>query len=356
MVDKEYIDKAFEDAINDWIIKCGRTGSRPSSGIIYGQGEAPTYELVDGGLTKDLLNTIADDMAKRWGLEVSIDAKGKREIAMNKFKLWDEEHQTLINLGKIIKHQDWIDFTNGNGNVNASYTLDDVLRYYTEMNDIAKTRTSAVIFETNSGASMNREYNGQYGLENTIEISNMVYGNRRGTNVPSEYHLKQVLAHEAGHASERILTRGDVEVLRKSCIGKNKFSPRGLNSAEEKRYYTLLGANATRGRANAISYSKEYETAMSQNKVRFASDYAKRKHGYGMGGNSEDFAETMSAVAYRNSSDKSNFRITYPDGKVVGYDEFVRDHEATFKICCDYVDGKISHTDLHHPVTNEKFT
>ena len=64
----------------------------------------------------------------------------------------------------------------------------------------------------------------------------------------------------------------------------------------------------------------------------------------------------MSAVAYRNVSDKSGFQIKYDTGETVGYDRFVSDHAATFKICCDNVDGKISHTDLHDRKTGNKFT
>ncbi len=354
MVSKEKINYIITHITEQYNYKC-RDGTRGSGGVIYGQGEKPVYELNDSGLTDDLdlLNRIADDMAKRWGLEVSVDENGKREISKSKFSLWDDQHKTLIRLNKILKHQDWIDFTNnGKGN----YDLDDVLRYYTEMDDFGKTRASALIFETNRGASMNRLYNGTYGLENTVEISAMCYGRNRGTDVPSEFHLKQVMAHEFGHASERVLTRGDVEVLRKSCVGKNKFTGANLNSAEHKRFKELLGFGSFRGKANAISYSKEYEEAMRSNNVVFASSYSKKKHNYGITGKCEDFAEVMSAVSYRNTNDKSNFRIEYPGGKVVGYDEFVRDHQGTFNLVCDYVDGKISHSDLHDPVSNNKFS
>ena len=76
MVNKEDIIKIFDDLLLVYDIKCSTNGSKPSSGVIRGKGEAPRYELNDGGLTNELLNQIADDMAERWGLEVSIDEKG----------------------------------------------------------------------------------------------------------------------------------------------------------------------------------------------------------------------------------------------------------------------------------------
>ena len=94
---------------------------------------------------------------------------------------------------------------------------------------------------------------------------------------------------------------------------------------------------------------------MRDNKEVFASACAKSKHNYNYTGKCEDFAETMSAVAYRNTNDKKNFRIKYADGTVVGWDRFVKDHKNTYKLACDYVDGKITPSDLYNPKTNEKF-
>ena len=354
MVKKEIIEEVINDIIN-FTQKC-REGSKGSSGVIRSRGDAPKFEYNDGNLENDELDEIADAMAERWGLEVSLDEKGNREISKVKFNLWDNEHNTLIRLGKIIKHQDWIDFTNnGNGN----YDLDDVLRYYDELDELGKNRMGALLFETNGGSSMNRAYHGIYGIENTVEISNMVYGNKdtRGTNVPSEYHLKQVLGHEVGHASERVLTKEMVDVLRKASIPKkkNKLNRNRLTTDRERELYDNMIRSHRVGNANDISGSKEWRDAQDKNKVRMASAYAS-SYTTIQDRNSEDFAETMSAVSYRNTDDKSNFRITYNDGRTVGYDEFVRDHEYTFKLACDYVDGKIIHTDLHNPNNGEKFT
>lgn len=356
MVTINNINRAFDNAITNISIKCGRNGSRNSSGVIYGQGEAPRFQYNDGKLDTDELNEIADTMAKRWGLEVSIDEKGKREVSKTKFTLWDDKNKTIIRLNKIVKHQNWIDFTN---NGKGSYNLDDVLRYYTEMSDISKQRCGGLIFETNGGASYNGLYDKKMDIINPIVIRNSVYGMGRGTNVPSEFHMKQVMAHEFGHASERILTLGDAHVIRKSAVSNTRFSSLGLNSAELRRYeLLLLNKTLAPGKTSAISYSQEWIDAMAKNNVRFASAYSSSNHGYGIDGNSEDFAETMSAVAYRNSNDKSNFRIMYSDGTTVDWDTFVRDHEATYNLCCDFVDGKITHNDLHDPASlkHEQFT
>ena len=184
----------------------------------------------------------------------------------------------------------------------------------------------------------------------------MVYGNN-GTDVPSQYHLKQVMGHEAGHAMERIITKEMGDVLKKAQYkkSKNKFRGSQLTTDHEREIYDKMISREVIGNPNDISGSKEWRDAQDKNKVRMSSGYAA---GYSIynGRNSEDFAETMSAVAYRNTNDKKNFQIVYSDGKLVGYDEFVRDHEATFKLACDYADGKIKHTDLHNRVTGIKFT
>ena len=159
MVNKTDIEQVINKIITNWNTKCSSNGPKGTSGIIE-KGEAPKYELNNGNLTNELLNQIADEMSERWGLEVSLNEKGQREIAMNKFNLWDDKNKTLIRLGKIINHQDWIDFTNGNGNVKENYTLDDVLRYYDELEPLAKQRMGAVLFETNDGASYSRLWNG----------------------------------------------------------------------------------------------------------------------------------------------------------------------------------------------------
>ena len=58
MIDKQRIQTEIENAINNLMIKCERDGTKDSGGIVYGQGEAPKYELNDGGLTNDVLNQI----------------------------------------------------------------------------------------------------------------------------------------------------------------------------------------------------------------------------------------------------------------------------------------------------------
>ena len=153
------------------------------------------------------------------------------------------------------------------------------------------------------------------------------------------------------------LTKEQVDVLRKSSVkgSKNKFSESQLTTDREREIYKDLIRYERKGNADDISGSKEWRDAQDKNKVRMSSKYACSYLSI-QDRNTEDFAETMSAVSYRNSNDKQNFQIKYNDGRVVGYDEFVRDHEATFKLACDYTDGKIKHSDLHNPNNGEKYT
>lgn len=331
MVTINDINRAFDNAITNISIKCGRSGTTASSGVVYGQGEAPRYELNDGKLDKELLNQIADDMAERWGLEVSIDEKGKREVSKTKFSLWDDKHQTVILLNRMVKYQDLIDFTN---NGNGKYNLDDVLRYYTELDDIVKDKTGGVIFQNTNGASYNTIYDGMYHIFNPIVISNMVY-----SSVP-EYNMKQVMGHEGGHASERTLTQEQRDVLVKASVGRNKYRKSNLTTDAERQIYDGM-IFGTEGGVGNVSHTQTYSDAMENNNVKYASGYSARRH-YANSRLEEDFAETMSAVSYRNLKDKSGFQITYSTGETVGYDKFVEDHKATFKVCCDFADGKLN--------------
>ena len=321
MVNREVIEDIFTRIINTNLkVKCSRNGTRDSSGPIHGQGEAPRFESTGEPLSAKELNEIADAMAERWGLEVSIDSKGNREVSKTKFSLWDDNHKTLIRLNKMIKHQDWIDFTNGNGMFSSSYTLDDVLRYYNDLPELAKTRMGAVLFETTSGSSFNRMYHGTYGIANTIEISDMCYGNN-GTNVPSQYHLKQVMGHEAGHAMERILTNEQINVLEKSHVkgSVNKFKESQLDTDRERQVYRNL-LHGSDGEARDLSSSKEWEEARNKNNVAMSSQYAS-SYDFSSDRNSEDVAETMSAVAFRNASNEEKQTFLFGNIGVIFFGE-----------------------------------
>ena len=149
---------------------------------------------------------------------------------------------------------------------------------------------------------------------------------------------------------ERILTNEQINVLEKSHVKGtvNKFKESQLDTDRERQVYrNLLHGND--GEARDLSSSKEWEEARNKNNVAMSSQYASSYH-FSSDRNSEDVAETMSAVAFRNASneEKQNFRIRYVGGKEVDYDTFVKDHEATFKLACDYADGKITHDSLHY--------
>lgn len=349
MVSKNIIIKELDNAI----IKCGRGNSpRESSGVIYGQGEAPQFEPSFESkqyLDNNRLNEIADAMSERWGLEVSVDEKGKREIGQTKFRFWDARHGTIINLDKMVKQQYEINFTNNPdypaNSRESVYTLDEVLGAYNELDSGVKTNLGELIFDMQKGASYCDVYNPKSDMFNVVRISSMIYNNHYG-----DTSLKRILNHECGHAGEANFSKEQMDVLRKAYNPKNgKYSPSRLSNNRELEVFNDFVDNQKIYR-NQFSYSKEYRDAMDKNKLHYASHYSST---YGYSANSwiEDYAETMSAVSYRNSPNKEDFKIRYPDGRIVGYDEFVSDHESTFKFCCDVADGKIKHTDLHHPTS-----
>lgn len=342
MVNKEQINNILSNVINsspNINVKCGRIGTRESSGFSPNPDDMPQFNGYHKKLKEEELNTIADTMSKRWGLEVSIDENGNREIGKSTFNLWDDNHKTVINLGILINHQEWIDFTNtGRG----AYNLDEVLSFYNELDDKAKDNIPLVLFTGAKGGSFTQVYNGKEDVFNSIKISQKAYWSPRD----SDWGLKKVLGHEAGHASEAHFTQEQKNVLKKAWDGGVSYNPNKLTPQERVIFDDFI-KNQHEYR-NQISNSQEYIEAMGQNIVRYASDYSEFKCPLQFS-NFEDFAEVMSAVSFRNSRYKKDFHITYGDGRVVDWDTFVHDHEATYKICCDYVDGKLKHTDLHSP-------
>ena len=343
MVTKKEIEDVLSATIDEWIIKCGRSGTKPTSGPQHGQGEMPKFEAVEK-LTKKELDEIADKMCERWGLEVSINNKGKREIGATKFSLWDEKNKTLIKLDKLVKkNPSWLDFTN---NDRGKYNLDDVLRYYDEMPDRMKEATGGILFETTGGADYNTSYDGRYDVVNPVVISgthfNPMYLIDESTN------LQRCMYHEGGHSSSGILPKEVIDVLRKTSVGKNSYNRAKLTNDNERKIYDEYFKKDNRYNFR-ISNSKEYDNSMEQDKSRFASRYG-RKGFMSYSGNrkrEENWAETLSMASFRNLPDKKNAVIQDVNGNTIDLDTFISEHESSYKLACDFLDGKLSYDDFH---------
>ena len=339
MVEKELINKIFDKIINKHLtLKCSESGTTSISGW-HGEGEKPVFDnTVD--LDSKLLNQIADEMCERWGLEVSIDKNGKREIAKNKFSLWDDEHGTLIKLGAYLKRSDFIDFTNNGG---ATYDLDDVLMFYDRMPNTMKDATGGIIFENRDGACYNTLWDKKTDIINPIFIRRFpFYKGSQNT----EYNLQQVLYHEGGHALEGRLTAKEINILRKTSVGNNTFNIFKCSNEEERKIFNGILRTHTSG--YKFSNSVEYDTAMQQNTLRFASSYGRRvflgTSSSDGGRRREDWADTVSVLAFKDlpREMKDKVKVSLTDGRTVGYDDFVKDHQATSQFVSDVIDGKIT--------------
>lgn len=325
MVNYNSIVKAMEE----YLEKCSRDGPKVSSGI---QTPPPQFEQKGERPTTKEVREIAKATAERWGLEVSINEKGNEEASSARLSFWDEEHKTVIRFDKMLKTGNgYIDWTNKD---KGDYNLDDAVRSYVEMPDVFKDHCDGIEFTNNGGASYNAMYIKDLGV-NSVSISGMVYGQKP----PSPYTLKQVLAHELGHSSECQYTAKQKDAIAKAwtkTTSKKVYFGNYAKLTPEERQ--LL--DRARKEKNSLSRSDDYSNAMMNNKVYFASEYPEnrvkpsQKH-------VEDFAEVMSAVAYRDTDDKSNFQLKYANGKRVDWDTFVADHQGTYNYCCDFVDGKI---------------
>ena len=300
-------------AIEDYIEKCAREGPTSTGGIIYPVGETPTFEPKGKKLTKKELDEIADKMAERWGLEVSV-VDGKREVNGRKFVLWDDEHKTVINLSTLIQRQDEIDFTNrgyynteNGGTSKSTYTLDDFLGYYNEMPTMMKDATGGIIVQGSGNA---HNCLNEFGINNPIVLTHKWFRGK-WVGAGSINDVQQCMYHEGGHAIENMY-----------------YNP----PKSTDRY--------------VFSNTSNYEVAMNGNRKKFASNYAKRTYRKRVNTQThrrrcEDFAETMSMVAMSKTSTSSNANM---DGAKI--DEFKRDHETTWALCENILDGKVKPNDF----------
>lgn len=334
-------------AIEDYIEKCDRDSPKTTSGIIYPTGEAPQFEPTGKKLTVKELNEIADKMAERYGLEVS-EVNGKREVNSKKFILWDNKHKTEINLSTLLDKQDEVDFTNRGyydskyGTYSSAYTLDEVLGYYNEMPDMMKDATGGIIFR-DGGQSFSTLVEGR--INNPICITHP-YLHKTDFLDPknSEYNLLQILCHEGGHAIEQDYTQEQYDVFRKSKVSDLSYKKSKLDTNEEKRIFDDLFDNGLiDSKGHVYSDTKEYDENMSNNQVRFASEYGKTHYlSYnGSTKRAEDFADIMSMVAMSRTN-KGKGRTL--DGR--DFETVKKENSATWKYCEDILDGKIKKEDL----------
>lgn len=329
-----------------YVEKCDRDTPTSTSGIIYPSGEAPKFEPKGKKLTGEELNTIADEMAERYGLQVS-EINGKREVNGKKFILWDNEHNTEIVLTSLINRQDEVDFTNrgyydteDGGQSNSTYTLDEVLSYYNEMPNVMKDSVGGLIFK-GEGSPFNNLIDGR--INNPIQIThnyltNSGWYNPKGT----ESDLQRVMYHEATHSLDTNYTNEEYDIIRRAKVSNTKYDGSKLDTVEERETLTrLVNSNFDHKRKFGYSNTEEYKKAMEDNDNPYASIYSQiycREKAYAYDMRSEDFAETMSMVAMSRSKNSKNAIL---DG-TVDINSFKKTHKATWKFCEDVLDGKIT--------------
>lgn len=287
-------------AIDTYIEKCSRNEPKNSSGL---QNINPENTLNNGGLTVKDLQQIGEDISKRFNLEVNINMDGEKDIDETHFSLWDKENKTQINLGALIQHQDWVDFTNQGKSL---YNIDEIIGYYTSMPNIMKKATPVIRFEDS--------YNGCYTSyeHNTITLaSDLFIAKQKGH---ESYNVQNALYHECGHALE--------------------FKYSLLPPSEG--YY--------------ISQLPEYKQRMESNNRTFASEYSKKFYMSNVGRydcNFEDFAETVRMVAFDKMEDKSNAQLIRVDtlgGKTIpmieDHSSFKTNHKDTYDFVKDILNDR----------------
>ena len=283
--------------IKDYNIKCQRTGSKPTSGLIS-KKDSPQFQPRNNFnssffLDEDELQEIGEMMAKRYGLVVL-------QIDEDNFILYDKKNETVLNFSEHINYP-VIDFTNRGQD--ADYNLDDLLFYYDSLPTIMKKSVGRIRFSLEEGGAsycINQD-----GI-NEVVMTNESTMHEKG----SYYNAQMVLYHECGHALDNYLD---------------------LN--------------------HHIGDSKEYLKGMGENMERFASEYGKNYYSETWSGK-EDFAETVAMVCFDRLKDKSNGLIVMDSGvlpwREEKFDEFKEKHKETWSFVNKLITGKISPKQLSY--------
>lgn len=304
--------KNILNIVESYVEKCSRNGPTNTSGIITPKGEIPVFEPKEYELTTDELETIANAMCNRYGLEIS-KADGKLEISKDKFILWDPTHKTELDFSNFIHWQNEIDFTNrgtttdGKLTTYRAYTLEEVLEAYNEMPNMMKDAMGGVLFKE-YGSAYNTYHNGR--VDNPIILTHDCFNRKlRGGN----FDIQRVMYHEGAHAIERVY-------------------------GEKYRNYIF---------SNTSEYNKAMFKNMDDGGKLFASKYGEetyvdRLHDGRYRRHSEDFAETMSMVALSRTNHNRNPKID----DLYDMNDFKKDHKHTWKYCEDILDGKTDYKKL----------
>ena len=167
---------------------------------------------------------------------------------------------------------------------------------------ILKKSISGISFETENGNAPycvpSIELDGHGG---DIHITRQALREEKG----EYFNLQQVLYHEAGHAFDAYL-----------------------------KYHDSVGDTT------------EYKNCKVEDTERFSSLYG-YQHFTKTGSLEEDFAETVSVVAFDNLEDKSNVKVSMTHwGDEEDYDEFQQKHESSCSFVRGLLDGTLSGNNL----------
>ena len=320
MVKYHYILKTIDNYLN----KCHRTGPKASSGLLQ---RMPPPKQSTVKITDQELKDIAKSISKKYGLEVSVNGLGEEEAyAVNrqhvldkkrtytdvKFRFWDDESKTLIDLSDMVEHQEMMDFTNSG---KAKYDLDDFFGYYTQIPPTLRESVGLIKFrpqDEGCNCCLHNMYinvlgGKSYEVDSGIHITSQAFAQDKG----NTFNFQRILYHEVGH-----------------CFDKDKI----------------------------IASSEEYYNAMGKNDEKFASDYGRSYYFTGRDVFDdisdahkvplrEDVAETISMVCFENIDDKINANIF--NERVEEHTEFKNNHKHTYDLVKDIIDGKIDMRDLH---------
>lgn len=281
--------------IDTYIEKCSRNGPKNSSGL---QTTSSDPQINDGGLTVQDRIKIGEDLAKRFNLEISIGWEKEIEIDEYSFVFWDDENSTVISLSGLIKHQDWVDFTNqGKG----LYNLDEVMEYYVSMPPLMKDAVTRIQFIDNSNGCYITEGN------NNIYLSSDLFTAKQEGD--KHYNLQRALYHECGHAVDFKYSLEDTK------------------------------------RIGGISGSEDYDNMMNKNNKSFASEYSRNFYLNNITNpnkkNIEDFADTMSMVAFDGLNDKTNAQVISTDHIIEDISSFKKNHKNTYEFAKNILYGKV---------------
>ena len=226
---------------------------------------------------------------------------------------------------------------------NELYSLDEILGYFTSMPLNLKSGVGLMVFDDDDAPNHSVIYDPNLRRDNVVHITNDAYKGFTKYNGDVTHNPERIMGHEMGHCFEYSKLTGDEKQIVRKALNREPLT------AQEKGI--LMGNIIEKINTYSTMNGLFYNAVMSETNNRplrgIQTPYAQQSFmtsfDDGMDGLSEHFAESVSVVAFRDKTDKSNCQINTASlseafmgvSKNVGYDKYVSKQPQSSKVLED---------------------